>query len=77
MRARQIIGTLNGQQVVGLDVVKREFQMQIVNTCTGEISRVQIKRCKVREHFATHPDRLIAMEVCGNAHYKARELSAL
>ena len=77
MRAGQIIGTLNGQQVVGLDIAKCVFQMYTVDMCTGEISNVQIKRSKVREHFANHPNCLIAMEACGGAHHWARELTAL
>ena len=63
MRAGQIIGTFNGQQVVGLDISRCVFQMYNVQMCTGEISNVQIKRSKVREHFANHPDCLIAKKV--------------
>ena len=77
MRDGQIIGALNGQQVVGLDIAKCVFQRYTVDICTGEISNVQIKRSKVREHFANHPDCLIAMKACGGAHHWARELSAL
>lgn len=75
-RAGQIIGTLNGQQVVGLDIAKNVFQMHTVDMCTGEIINVQIKRGKVREHFANKPKCLIAIEACGGAHHWARELSA-
>ena len=77
MRAGQISGTLNGQQVVGLNIAKCVFQMFTVHRCTGEISNLQIKRSKVCEHFANHPDCLIAMAACGGAHHWARELSAL
>ena len=77
MRAGQIIGTLNGQQVVGLDIAKNVVQMYTVDMGTGEIINVQIKRSKVREHFANHPNCLIAMEACGGAHHWARELAAL
>ena len=55
MRAGQIIGTLNGQQVVGLDIAKCVFRRYTVDMCTGEISNVQIKRSKVCKHFANHP----------------------
>ena len=37
--AGQIIGTMNGQQVVGLDIAKHVFQMHTVNMDTGETSQ--------------------------------------
>ncbi len=77
MNAGQIIGTLNGQQVIGLDIAKKVFQLHTVDMGTGEISNVQIKSGKVREHFANRKPCLIAIEACGSGHYWARELQAL
>jgi len=77
MNAGQIIGTMNGQQVIGLDIAKHVFQMHTVDMGTGEIINVQIKRAKVLEHFANKPPSLIAMEACGGAHHWARALVAL
>lgn len=77
MNAGQIIGTMNGQQVVGLDIAKLVFQLHTVDMGTGEIINVQIKRAKVLEYFVNQPKCLIAMEACGGAHYWARELTAL
>lgn len=77
MNAGQIIGTMNGQQVVGLDIAKLVFQLHTVDMGTGEIINVQIKRAKVLEYFVNQPKCLIAMEACGGAHYWARELLAL
>ena len=77
MSAGQIIGTMNGQQVVGLDIAKNVFQMHTVDMGTGEIINVQIKRGKVLDHFANKLPSLIAMEACGSAHHWARELAAL
>ena len=74
--AGQIVGTMNGQQVIGLDIAKHVFQMHTVDMGTGEIINVQIKRAKVLEHFVNKPKCLIAMEACGGAHHWARELSA-
>jgi len=76
MSAGQIIGTMNGQQVVGLDIAKHVFQLHTVNMGTGEIVNVQIKRAKVLEHFANRQSCLIAIEACGGAHHWARELTA-
>jgi len=77
MNAGQIIGTMNGQQVVGLDIAKHVFQLHTVDMGTGEIINVQIKRAKVLEHFVNKSPCLIAIEACGGAHHWARELTAL
>jgi transposase len=77
MNAGQVIGTMNGQQVVGLDIAKKVFQLHTVDMETGEIVNVQIKRAKVVEHFANRKPCLIAIEACGSGHHWARELRAL
>ena len=77
MNAGQIIGTMNGKQVIGLDIAKLIFQLHSVDMSTGEIMNVQIKRAKVLEHFVNKPQSLIAIEACGGAHHWARELTAL
>jgi len=77
MNAGQIIGTMAGKQVIGLDIAKHVFQLHTVDMSTGEIVNVQIKRAKVLEHFANRLACLIAIEACGGAHHWARELSKL
>ena len=77
MNAGQIIGTMNGRQVVGLDIAKHVFQLHSVDMGTGEIINVQIKRAKVLEYFANRVACLIAIEACGGAHHWARQLQAL
>jgi transposase len=76
MNAGQIIGTMNGLQVIGLDIAKHVFQLHSVDMGTGEIVNVQIKRAQVLEHFVNRAACLIAIEACGGAHHWARELSA-
>lgn len=76
-KAGQILGTMNGQQVVGLDIAKHVFQLHTVDMSTGEVINVQIKSAKVLEHFVNHTACLIAIEACGSAHYWARALSKL
>ena len=44
IHAGQIIGTIDGQQVVGLDIAKLVFQLHTVDMQTGEIVNVQLKR---------------------------------
>lgn len=77
MNAGQVIGTMNGQQVVGLDIAKKVFQLHTVDMGTGEIVNVQIKRAKVVENFANRKPCLIAVEACGSGHHWARELREL
>ncbi len=77
MSAGQIIGTMAGKQVIGLDIAKHVFQLHTVNMSTGEIVNVQIKRAKVLEYFANLTACLVAIEACGGAHHWARELSKL
>ena len=77
MHAGQIVGTMNGLNVVGLDIAKNVFQMHTVQMDTGVILNQQIKRAKVLEHFATQAPCLIAIEACGGAHHWARQLRAL
>ena len=77
MNAGQIIGTMGGRQVVGLDIAKHVFQLHTVDMGTGEIVNTQIKRARVLEHFVNKPACLIAIEACGGAHHWARELDGL
>jgi transposase len=74
MNAGQIIGTMNGQQVIGMDIAKQVFQLHTVDMATGEIVNIQIKRAKVPEYFANRLPCLIGIEACGGAHHWAREL---
>src|SRR5450830_1159829 len=69
--------TMNGQQVFGVDIAKKVFQLHTVNMGTGEIINVQLKRAKLMEHFANRKPCLIAIEACGSGHHWARELQAL
>lgn len=74
--AGQIIGLIDGRQVVGLDIAKNVFQFHSVDMGTGEIVNMQLKRAKVLEHFANRAPCLIGIEACGGAHHWARELTA-
>jgi len=74
--AGQIIGQIEGRQVVGLDIAKSVFQLHTVDMDTGEIVNMQLKRAKVLEHFANRAPCVIGIEACGGAHHWARELAA-
>lgn len=75
--AGQIIGLIDGRQVVGLDIAKSVFQLHSVDMVTGEIVNLQLKRGKVLEHFANRAPSLIGIQACGGAHHWARELTGL
>lgn len=63
--------------VVGVDIAKRVFQLHWVESETGEIVSVQLKRAKFLEHFAKRASCLIGMEACGGSQHWARELQKL
>lgn len=63
--------------VIGLDIAKRVFQLHAVNSDTGEIERIKLKRSEVREFFIRREPCMVAMEACGSAHFWARALRAL
>jgi transposase len=75
--AGQIIGLIDGRQVVGLDIAKNVFQLYSVDMATGEIVNKPLKRARVLEHFARRQPCLIGIEACGGAHHWARQLTAL
>jgi len=63
--------------VVGVDIAKRVFQLHWVETDTGEMKSVQLKRERFLEHFANRERCLIGMEACGGSQHWARELRKL
>lgn len=77
MNAGQVIGTVDGQQVFGLDIAKSVFQVHTVDMGSGEIVNQQLKRAKVLTYFSNRAPCVIGIEACGGAHHWARQLSAL
>lgn len=67
MSGGQIIGTIEGRQVIGLDIAKSVLQLHTVDMNTGEIINTQLKRAKVLTHFANKAPCLIGIEACGGA----------
>ena len=76
MNAGQILGTVDGMQVIGLDIAKSVFQLHTVDMITGEIVNIQLKRPKLLEYFANKTPCLIGIEACGSAHHWARRFKA-
>jgi transposase len=65
------------ENVIGVDIAKRLFQVHEVNMATGAITSVQLKRAKFLEHFHNRSTCVIGMEACGGAQHWARRLMAL
>ena len=59
-KAGQLIGTIQGRQVVGLDIAKDIFQLHTVQMHSGEIVNKSLKRARLLEHFAQMPRPLEA-----------------
>jgi len=60
--------------VYGVDLAKNVFQLQWVDSETGEVMNKQIKRAVFLAHFANRPPCLVGMEACGGAQHWARRL---
>jgi len=77
MHAGQVIGWMNGLQVVGMDIAKSVFQIYTADMKTGELRDKRLKRDKVLEYFRLMAPAVVAMEACGGAHHWARQLQKL
>lgn len=77
MHAGQVIGWMNGLQVVGMDIAKNVFQIYTADMKTGELRDKRLKRDKVLEYFRLMAPAVVAMEACGGAHHWARQLQKL
>ena len=60
--------------VIGMDIAKKVFQLHTVDSCTGKIERIKLRRDGVLAFFANYPSSLVAIEGCGSAHWWARQL---
>lgn len=63
--------------VIGMDIAKHVFQLHGVNSETGEVERLKLRRQEVLEHFARRSPTLVAIEACGSAHWWGRKLAEL
>jgi len=63
--------------VIGMDIAKQVFQLHSVDSETGEVERIKLRRDEVLPHFALRAPALVAIEACGSAHWWARKLVEL
>ena len=62
---------------IGLDIAKRFFQLHAINSETGEVERLKLRRSEMKAYFANRVACLVTMEPCGSSHHWARELRKL
>ncbi len=62
---------------IGFDIAKSVFHLYAVNQIGRFVKKKQLKRKQVLTYMAKLEPCLIAMEACGGANYRARELIAL
>ncbi len=62
---------------VGLDLVKTVFQVHGADGSGRAVLRKKLRRAQVLEFFSQLPSCVVAMEACGGAHFRGREISKL
>jgi transposase len=67
----------NSKMIIGVDIAKRVFQLHWIESETGEIVSLQLKREQFLEHFANLAPCLVGMEACGGSQHWARQLLAM
>jgi transposase len=67
----------NSKMIIGVDIAKRVFQLHWIESETGEIVRLQLKRERFLQHFANLAPCLIGMEACGGSQHWARQLQKM
>jgi len=67
----------NTKKIIGVDIAKRVFQLHWIESGTGEIVSLQLKREQFLEYFANLVPSLIGMEACGGSQHWARQLQKM
>lgn len=63
--------------LIALDLAKSVLQVCGVNQAGKQVFNRQLRRAKVMEFLAQHPDATVAMEACSGSNYWGRELKRL
>lgn len=63
--------------VIGMDIAKQIFQLHSVDSETGEVERIKLRRDEVLPYFARRTPALVALETSLRAHWWARKLVEL
>jgi transposase len=70
-------GSIMKLTVIAIDIAKKVFQLHWVDSDTGQIERLKLKRAQVLPWFANRCPSQVMMEACGGAHHWARQFIAL
>lgn len=62
------------EQVIGIDLAKRVFQLNILSSTGKPIQNKMVFREKLTAFIAQQPPSRIVMEACGSANYWSRQL---
>ncbi|EQB98068.1 transposase [Photorhabdus temperata subsp. temperata M1021] len=65
------------EQVIGIDLAKRVFQLHIVSSLGKTIKNTVVTREKLTAFIAQQPPSRIVMEACGSANYWTRQFKQL
>ena len=63
--------------IIGLDIAKHVFHAHGADERGRAIFSKRISRGKLLDFFAAHPSCTVALEACGGAHHRARQLTQL
>lgn len=63
--------------VIAVDIAKKVFQLHWVETESGSIERLKLKRAQMLPWFANRQPAIVMMEACGGAHEWGRQLVKL
>jgi transposase len=63
--------------VIGMDIAKQVFQLHTVDTESGVVERIKLRRTEVLPYFANRTVCTVAMEACGSGHWWARQLQMM
>ncbi|KAA9000132.1 transposase, partial [Affinibrenneria salicis] len=61
------------EQIIGIDLAKRVFQVNIVSAQSRKKANKMINREKLMAFIAQQPPSRIVMEACGSANYWSRQ----
>jgi len=63
--------------VIAIDIAKQVFQLHWIDSDTGSIERLRLKRSQVLSWFVNRKPAVVVMEACGGAHEWGRQLLQL
>ncbi len=63
--------------IIAIDLAKNSFQVHGAKASGSVVYRKKLSRGKLLSFLASQPSCMVAMEACGSAHYRSREIMTL